>query len=177
MMRPAKLVQRFVLPSFVVSLIYAFRFRALVSPRAAVELSPRLELVGKGTQISSFTKIKASDGPLTIGARVSIGSGCFIHAGSAGVSIGDDCLISPNVSIVGSNYRYDRLDIPVRQQGESAKGVTIGNDVWIGVGCAILDGARIGDHVIVAPNAVVSGPVAANVIVAGNPAKAIFTRR
>ena len=176
MMRAAKLAQRFLLPGFVISIVYAVRFGAMVSPRAEVELSPLLEL-GKGTQISSFTKIKASDGPLVIGARVSIGSGCFIHAGSAGVRIGDDCLISPNVSIVGSNYRYERLDIPIQQQGESAKGVTIGNDVWIGVGGAILDGARIGDHAIVAPNAVVSGPVAANVIVAGNPAKPIFTRR
>jgi acetyltransferase-like isoleucine patch superfamily enzyme len=176
MMRPAKLVQRFLLPGFVISIVYAARFRAMVSPRAEVELSPLLEL-GKGTQISSFTKIKASDGPLTIGARVSIGSCCFIHAGSAGVRIGDDCLISPNVAIVGSNYRYDRLDVPVWQQGESSKGVAIGNDVWLGVGCAILDGARIGDHAIVAPNAVVAGPVAANVIVAGNPAKPIFTRR
>jgi acetyltransferase-like isoleucine patch superfamily enzyme len=176
MMRPAKLVQRFLLPSFAISLIYAFRFRALVSPRAEVELSPLLKL-GKGTQISSFTKVKASDGPLTIGARVSIGSGCFIHAGSAGVTIGDDSLISPNVSIVGSNYRYDRLDIPIQQQGEITKGVTIGKDVWIGVGCAILDGARIGDHAIVAPNAVVSGHVAEKAIASGNPAKPIFTRR
>jgi acetyltransferase-like isoleucine patch superfamily enzyme len=176
MMRPAKLVQRFLLPSFVISIIYALRFRAMVSPRAEVELSPLLKL-GKGTQISSFAKLKATDGPMTIGARVSIGSGCFIHAGSAGISIGDDSLISPNVSIVGSNYRYDRLDVPIREQGQSSKGVAIGNDVWIGVGCAILDGARIGDRAIVAPNAVVSGPVAENAIVAGNPARAIFTRR
>jgi acetyltransferase-like isoleucine patch superfamily enzyme len=176
MMGPAKLVQRFLLPSFVISLIYGFRFRALVSPRAEVELSPLVKL-GKGTQISSFTKVKASDGPLTIGARVSIGTGCFIHAGSAGVTIGDDSLISPNVSIVGSNYRYDRLDIPMHQQGEITKGVTIGKDVWIGVGCAILDGARIGDHAIIAPNAVVSGHVAEKTIASGNPAKPIFTRR
>jgi acetyltransferase-like isoleucine patch superfamily enzyme len=176
MIRPAKLVQRFLLPGFVISLIYAFRFHALVSPRAEVELSPLLKL-GKGTRISSFAKVKATDGPLTIGARVSIGSGCFIHAGSAGVAIGDDSLISPNVSIVGSNYRYDRLDIPIQQQGQITKGVTIGNDVWIGVGCAILDGAVIGDHAIVAPNAVVSGHIAENVIASGNPARPIFTRR
>jgi acetyltransferase-like isoleucine patch superfamily enzyme len=176
MMRPAKLAQRFLLPSFVISLIYALRFRALVSPRAEVELSPLLKL-GKGTTISSFTKVKATDGPMTIGARVSIGTGCFLHAGSAGVSIGDDSLISPNVSIVGSNYRYDRLDVPIQEQGENSKGITIGNDVWIGVGCAILDGARIGDRAIVAPNAVVSGHLAENVIAAGNPAKVIFTRR
>lgn len=175
-MRPAKLVQRFLLPSFVITLIYAFRFSAMVSPRAEVELSPLLKL-GKGAKISSFTKVKVTDGPMTIGARVSIGSGCFLHAGSAGVSIGDDSLISPNVSIVGSNYRYDRLDVPIQQQGDISKGIVIGNDVWIGVGCAILDGAVIGDHAIVAPNAVVSGRVAENVIVAGNPAKPIFTRR
>jgi acetyltransferase-like isoleucine patch superfamily enzyme len=176
MMRPAKLAQRFLLPSFVISLVYAYRFRAFVSPRAEVEMSPLLRL-GKGARISSFTKVKASDGPLIIGARVSIGTGCFIHAGAAGVSIGDDSLISPNVSIVGSNYRYDRLDIPIRQQGEITKGVSIGKDVWIGVGCAILDGARIGDHAIIAPNAVVAGHVAERVIASGNPAKPIFTRR
>jgi hypothetical protein len=44
MMRPAKLVQRFLLPSFVISLIYVFRFRAMVSPRAKVEVSPRPEV-------------------------------------------------------------------------------------------------------------------------------------
>jgi acetyltransferase-like isoleucine patch superfamily enzyme len=174
MMRRA--LQRFLLPSFVISLIYGFRFGALISPRAEVELSPLLKL-GKGTRISSFTKIKATDGPLTIGARVSIGSGCFIHAGGGGGTIGDDSLISPNVSIVGTNYRYDRLDLPIQQQGEASKGITIGNDVWIGVGCAILDAAVIGDHVIVTPNALVSGRVAENAIVAGNPAKPIFTRR
>lgn len=175
-MRPAKVAQRFLLPGFVISIIYALRFGAMISPRAEVELSPRLKL-GKGTQISSFTKVKASDGPLTIGARVSIGSGCFIHAGAAGVSIGDDSLISPHVSIVGSNYRYHRLDLPIHEQGESSKGVVIGNGVWIGVGCAILDGARIDDRAIVAPNAVVSGHIAENVIATGNPAKPIFTRR
>src|SRR5690606_33781296 len=47
MMRPAKLVQRFLLPGFVISIIYALRFRAMVSPRAEVELSPLLKL-GKG---------------------------------------------------------------------------------------------------------------------------------
>jgi acetyltransferase-like isoleucine patch superfamily enzyme len=176
MMRPAKLAQRFLLPSFVISIIYGFRFGAMVSPRAEVELSPLLKL-GRGVRISAFTKIKASDGPMTIGARVSIGSGCFIQTGTGGVTIGNDSLISPNTSIVGSNYRYDRLDLPIQQQGETSTGISIGNDVWIGVGCAILDGAVIGDHAIIAPNAVVSARVSENAIVAGNPAKPIFMRR
>jgi acetyltransferase-like isoleucine patch superfamily enzyme len=176
MMSPAKLLQRFFVPSFVISLVYAFRFGALVSSRAEVELSPLLKL-GKGTRISSFTKIKATDGPMTIGARVSIGTGCFLHAGMGGFTIGDDSMISPNVSIVGSDYRYDRLDIPIQDQEVVSKGVSIGSNVWIGVGCAVLDGAAIGNGVIVAPNSVVSSRIPDNSIVTGNPAKAIFTRR
>jgi len=175
-MRTAKLVQRFLLPGFVISIIYGLRFSAGVSPRAEVELSPLLKL-GKGTKISAFAKIKASDGPVTIGARVSIASGCFVGGSSGGIAIGDDCLISPNVSLVGANYRYDRLDIPIHEQGETSKGVTIGNDVWIGVGCAIMDGVRIGDHAIIAPNSVVTSQIPERAIATGNPAKVIFTRR
>jgi acetyltransferase-like isoleucine patch superfamily enzyme len=54
---------------------------------------------------------------------------------------------------------------------------SVGNNVWIGAGAVILPGAEIADGVIVSPNSVVSGMVAANAIVQGNPAKTIFTRR
>ncbi|MEM7025117.1 MAG: acyltransferase [Pseudomonadota bacterium] len=175
-MRLNKLAQRFLLPGFVISIIYALRFGAMASPRAEVEFTSNLKL-GKGTMISAFTKLKASDGPMMIGERVSIGSGCFLHSSFAGLRIGDDCLISPNVSVVASNYRYDRLDIPVQQQETVSKGITIGRDVWIGVGCAIMDGANIGDHAIISPNSVVTGEIPARAIATGNPAKVIFTRR
>jgi len=176
MIGAAKLARRFLTPKFMVSIIYAFRFGAGVSPRAEVELS-RFVSLGKGTKISAFTKLKASDGPMTIGERVSIGSGCFLHSSTAGIAIADDSMISPNVSIVGSNYRYDRLDVPMHEQGETSKGITIGKDVWVGVGCAIMDGAEIGDHAIIAPNSVVSSRIPEKAIASGNPAKVIFTRR
>jgi virginiamycin A acetyltransferase len=41
----------------------------------------------------------------------------------------------------------------------------------------VLDGADIGDNVIVSAGSVVSGAVKPNAIVLGNPAKVIFTRR
>jgi serine O-acetyltransferase len=53
----------------------------------------------------------------------------------------------------------------------------IGNNVWIGAGACILDGATIGSGVIVTPNSVVSAKVADNAIVQGNPSKVIFLRR
>jgi acetyltransferase-like isoleucine patch superfamily enzyme len=51
--------------------------------------------------------------------------------------------------------------------------IQIGNDVWIGTGATILKGVTIGDRSVVAACAVVTHPVPADVIVAGNPARIV----
>ncbi|HYH23128.1 MAG TPA: acyltransferase [Azospirillum sp.] len=133
--------------------------------------------MGRGTAIGSFTKIKTADGPLVIGARVSVATGCSILSGARGISIGDDALISPNVAIIASSYRFDRLDRPIRTQEVVSKGIVIGRDVWIGAGCVVRDGAVIGDGCIVAPGAVVAGRLPPGSVCEGNPARPVFTRR
>jgi acetyltransferase-like isoleucine patch superfamily enzyme len=168
--------QRFLLPRWGISLYYFLKFHCKVSTRAEVELSPLLS-IGRGSEVSSFTKIKASYGPLRIGQRCFIGAGCFLSSHQGGLTIGDNCLISPNVTIIANNYNYQRLDIPIWQQGSQSRGVRIGSDVWIGSGTCVLDGAQVGSGVIIAPNSVVSGKIPDHVIVQGNPAKVIFTRR
>lgn len=175
-MNLAKVVRRFGIPPSVVSLICWFKYRAQVSPRAELELTANLEM-GAGCVVGSFSKVKSADGPLTFGRRVQIGTQCCIASGAAGVSIGDDSMISPAVYIMGNNYRYDRLDIPISQQPQTSKGIVIGSGVWLGSGVVVVDGAQIGDGVIVTPNSVVSGRVEPNAIVQGNPAKKIFMRR
>lgn len=175
-MKLAKILNRFLIPSFVVTGIYLLKYKCKVSPRAEVDLSTFL-VIGKGAQIGSFCKIKAADGPMTIGANVSIATGCFISSGSGGVIIGDYSMIGPNVTIIGNNYKYDKLDVPMCLQEQTSKGVTIGRDVWIGAGASILDGASIGDGVIITPNSVVSTKIPNLEIVQGNPGKVIFKRR
>ncbi len=175
-MKIGKIIRRFLVPAPLVTVIYLLKYGCKVSPKAEVELSSLLK-IGKHSEIASFAKIKASDGPLEIGHNTDISPGCFISSSKGGVYIGNYCLISPNVSIIGNNYKYNRLDIPICQQEKTSKGITIGNGVWLGAGVAILDGSTIGDGVIVAPNSVVSGTIPDNVIVQGNPAKIIFKRR
>jgi acetyltransferase-like isoleucine patch superfamily enzyme len=171
------LVRRFLTPGLVVTLRGYFKYGCMISPRAEVEITPNLR-IGRKSIVSSFTKVKATDGPLRIGSHVEISNGCVIASHTSGVEIGDDCLIGPNVSIIGPNYRYDRLDVPIRLQEKiSLKGIRIGNNVWIGAGCVILDGADIGSGTILTPNSVVSGRIPENSIAQGNPAKVIFTRR
>ncbi len=175
-MKLAKALKRFLVPSAVVTVIYLLKYKCKVSPKAEVDLSAFL-VIGKGTQISSFCKVKATDGPMIIGKNVSIATGCFLSSASGGVKIGDYSMISPNVSIIGNNYKYDKLDVPMCQQEQTSKGVTIGRDVWIGAGVSILDGANIGDGVIITPNSVVSTTIPEHSIVQGNPGKVIFKRR
>jgi acetyltransferase-like isoleucine patch superfamily enzyme len=93
------------------------------------------------------------------------------------VQIGADCLIGPSATLAGNSYRYDDLNVPIRLQEQSSRGIRIGDNVWIAAGCVVLDGADIGSGTIVTPNTVVSGRIPANSVVQGNPAKIIFTRR
>lgn len=101
--RARQISQRFLCPAFLVSLYYLLKYRAIVSTRAEVELSSKVHL-GRKTTIGSFTKLKATDGPLRIGIRSGIANGCFIAASAGGLYIGDNFICGPNVVIVASNY-------------------------------------------------------------------------
>jgi acetyltransferase-like isoleucine patch superfamily enzyme len=147
-----------------------------VSPKAELDINKNLKL-GKKCQISSFVKMKSSDGMLQLGDRVDIAVGCFLGGSPAGLIIGDDCMIGPNCVILSSNYRTDNLEITFRKQGHKFSGTRIGNNVLIGANTVINDGTEIGDGVVIAANSFVSGKIAKNSIVQGNPAKIIFTRR
>jgi acetyltransferase-like isoleucine patch superfamily enzyme len=120
--------------------------------------------------------LKAVDGPLEIGEYTDIGPGCFVTAMKGGLRIGKNVLVGPNCSILSGTYVYDDLNRPLREQGHRSKGTRIGDNVFIGAGSIVLDGSDIGDGAIVSPNSVVSGRVAPNVVIQGNPARTIFRR-
>lgn len=61
-----------------------------------------------------------------------------------------------------------QMDYPA---GEMRGPIRLGNDVWLGENCFILDGIEIGDGAIVGANATVSRDVPPYAVVVGNPAK------
>lgn len=69
-----------------------------------------------------------------------------------------------------NNLNTDKYqDITISQR----EGITIGNDVWIGMGAFIMPGVTIGNGVIIAANSVVTKDVPDYAVVAGSPAKII----
>lgn len=175
-MRLQVLLRRFLLPAFVVSLLCYLRFGARVSHRAEVEYSPNLKL-GKGSQISSFCKLKTSGGKLRVGNRTHVATGSFLGGMQGGLTIGEDCLIGPNCTLLSSTYVFDDITKPTASQGHTSVGTRIGNNILIGAGTVVLDGTVIEDGVICAPNSVVSGHIPAYTLIRGNPARVVFRRR
>jgi acetyltransferase-like isoleucine patch superfamily enzyme len=169
------IVQRFLIPQTIINIFYMLRYRCLISIKAEVELTKNLRL-GKGATISSFTKIKATNGLLDIGKETGFATCCFVSADAGGVKIGDYCIFGPNVNITSSNYVYDKLDVPFKNQGYVSKGVQIGNNVWVGAGTTILDGTVVGDNTIVVANSLLNRRYPSNCILQGNPAKVILKR-
>ena len=154
---------------------------AYVSPDARLHGSVRGTrlVIGPHSQIYDFVVMRAvgGKGDITLGAHCYVNPHCVLYSGN-GIVLGDYVLVGPNCSIVPANHAFDRLDVPMRRQGfmPSRGGVEIADDVWIGAGCTILDGARIGRGAVIAAGSVVRGEVGAYEIWGGVPARRIGRR-
>ena len=91
--------------------------------------------------------------------------------GQGGVTIGDRVYTSPMVQIIAVNHVFDDPQRPFVEQGITAEGIVIEDDVWIGSGAVITDGVRVGRGAVIAAGAVVTKDVAPHTVVGGVPAK------
>jgi len=88
------------------------------------------------------------------------------------VTLGDNVFISVNARFVchdGSTLPF-RKDIP---DLELAGEISVGDNVFIGMGALVLPNVKIGSNCIVGANSVVTKDVPDGAIVAGNPARII----
>ena len=111
---------------------------------------------------------------VTLGDHSGIGIGASI---GAQVHIGNDVMMGPECVIYTVMHRFDRTDIPMREQGYTpVQPVTIGNDVWIGRRVTIMPGVTISDGCVIGTGAVVTHDLPPYAVAAGVPAKIIKFR-
>lgn len=118
---------------------------------------------------------------LTYGGNITIGNNCSINPytilyGQGNLIIGNNTRIAANCVIIPSNHNFSQTDVPIINQGLTCKGITIGNDVWIGCGARILDGVTISDGCVIGAGSVVTKSTERYGIYAGTPAKLIRKR-
>jgi acetyltransferase-like isoleucine patch superfamily enzyme len=113
---------------------------------------------------------------LEIGDNTAIGHDTAFSIGKR-ITIGKNCNISGATAIFDSNGHPS--DPVARREHrppsrDEVRPVTIGDDVWIGKGCIIFPGVRIGDCAIISAGSVVRRHVPPYAVVAGNPAQLMF---
>jgi len=113
-------------------------------------------------------------GGIKIGRDSLVGEYTVIR-GQGGVTLGDRVFTSPHTQLLAVNHVYDDPQRPFMEQGITAEGIVVEDDVWLGSGCIVTDGVRIGKGAVVAAGAVVTKDVPAHTVVGGIPARVIKT--
>ena len=117
---------------------------------------------------SSEIQTRAKEAIVTIGNNFQSNNGLFICCLKK-ITIGNDCLVGNNVTIMDHNAHGISPTKRKNTQGTPNE-IVIENNVWIGNGVTILGGTIIGENSIVSVGSVVKGVFPSNVIIQGNPA-------
>jgi acetyltransferase-like isoleucine patch superfamily enzyme len=139
--------------------------------------------LGNRVTIGKYAIIRPSNiygGPigegLTMGDNSNIGPYNYIGC-SGKITIGNNVMLAPRVSIYAENHVFDHPELLIRDQGVEKKEVIIEDDCWLAANSIILAGVTIGQGSIVAAGSVVTENVPAYSLVAGVPAKFIKSRK
>jgi acetyltransferase-like isoleucine patch superfamily enzyme len=101
----------------------------------------------------------------------------YFHCGAAAsVVIGKDVLIGGRVYISDHDHVYDDVNCPAAKTLDlRIAPVVIEDGAYLGEGCIILKGVRVGQRAVVGANAVVTHDVPPFSVVGGVPARIIKT--
>jgi acetyltransferase-like isoleucine patch superfamily enzyme len=162
------------------TLALRFRGRAVrIDPTCWVAARSVIRIWGGGTiRIGKHCEIHPFSMILTYGGDIEIGDDCSLNPfaiiyGHAGVRLGNGVRIAAHSVIIPANHKPPSDGLPLHLSGLTGKGIVIDDNVWLGIGCSVLDGVHISRNVIVGAGSVVTRSVPANTTVAGVPARVI----
>lgn len=142
--------------------------------RLISERGGRIE-IGNGSKIGTMSILEDRGGFIKIGHNTSINSFSVLY-GHGGLTIGDNVIMATHVTLVPANHNFSDPHKLIIEQGESKKGITIGNNVWLAANVTILDGVTIGEGSVIGAGSVVTKDILPNSIAVGAPAKIIRNR-
>ncbi len=138
---------------------------------AGVEIGPNTYIMhGAILHVYNFRGLPHAG--IRIGSNSLIGEYTVIR-GQGGVTIGDRVYTSPMTQLIAVNHVFDDPQRPFIEQGITAQGIVVEDDVWLGANAVVTDGVHIGKGSVVAAGAVVTKDVPAHTVVAGVPARVV----
>ena len=124
------------------------------------------------SQTMSFSSYFTPPFQVDFGCQMIIGEHVFANhgltcMGAGGISLEAGVMLGPNVSLLTVNHDFNDLQIIC------CKPIVIKKGAWLGANVTVLPGITIHEGAIIGSGSVVTHDVAANCVVAGNPAKVI----
>jgi acetyltransferase-like isoleucine patch superfamily enzyme len=116
------------------------------------------------------------EGYVHIGERAAVGPYCQLWGGG-GIVLGQDALLSKNVSIVSTSHGIEPIDAPIKRQRSTGKLTTVGANCFLGVNAVVMEGVTVGAGTVVGANSVVTKDLPAGVVAAGAPARVLRDRK
>ena len=128
-----------------------------------------LKACGEGVHVRPPFRLEYGTG-VSVGARTFFNYDCLM-LDVAPVTVGADCQVASRVQFITATHP---IDPHVRRIGwETAKPITVGDNVWLSSGVILCPGVTIGDDTVVGAGAVVTRDLPAGVVAMGVPARAV----
>jgi acetyltransferase-like isoleucine patch superfamily enzyme len=135
-------------------------------------------VIGDNVRLQERVYLDTEDekhGYIRIGKSVYVGTGTTLF-GHRGLEIGDKSLLAQNINLTPYSHIFEDPDRSIISQGGHTKKVTIGSDVYIGMGVCIMYSGDVGDGSVIGAGSVVVKPIPPYSVAVGCPAKVIRKR-
>jgi len=128
-------------------------------------------LIGRNAWLDISKNTKG--GQIIIGDGTQAGRNLVVSA-CKNISIGKNCLLSYNVSMMDHDHNVLDPNIPPLKGGiTEGREIVIEDECFIGAHSFILKGVHLGRHCVVGANSVVTKSFSAHSVIAGSPARLV----
>jgi len=129
--------------------------------------------IGEDCVIRGRILIKGNNQKVHVGHKSTFGSVYMLCQENSNITIGNWCMFSRDVEIRTTDA-HSVVDIETNKRINIPKSISIGDHVWVGVGCLLSKGSVISSDSIVGAYAFVNGEFPeSNVVLAGTPASVV----
>lgn len=134
--------------------------------------------IGANVYVGRNTILSCKEGSITLEDYCNLSANCMLLSETA-ITLGKYCFLAGQCYLVaGGNHSFEDTAVPIMFQPSYSKGgIAVGEDVWLGAGVIVLDGATIGKGTVVGAGAVVTESLPESCIAVGSPAKKLKDRK
>jgi acetyltransferase-like isoleucine patch superfamily enzyme len=136
----------------------------------------KIKNIAKTADIRPYCTILGTDN-VVIGERVIVPSYTLLsnYPGNneSIITLEDDVLLGPNVSIYSSTHKFMNPKIPIKDQGYECASVLVKSGAWLGINVVVMPGVTIGKNSVIGANSVVTKDIPDYTVAVGAPARVI----